>query len=402
LSVWYVLAVDLAAVAVMAAEFARPGVASWPPGVAVAILAAAAVQVEASRRIERARRLKNGSVRINMISMWVFAAVLTLPLSWVAVVTALLSAHDVLRSGHGQHSFPHRKIMNAAAMVLAAWTARLVLEAGGVPVLTQATQLAAVPIVTVAIAAVVFFAVDGVLIAVSLLVDDERQRSVAGLFGSADDNALEMATVCLGAVFGLVLVYQPLALVFLFVPLFVLHRGVLVTQFRELATKDQKTGLLNAATWREVAARELDAVDSAGVLMVDLDHFKRVNDTHGHLAGDEVLKAVAATVRRSVRDYDRVGRFGGEEFVVLLPGLASADVLAIAERVRQSIAALRVPVTDTVLATLTASIGVATYPSTAAGIDELVHAADTALYRAKRGGRDRVVSCLTVCDTRTG
>ncbi|WP_211767632.1 GGDEF domain-containing protein [Kutzneria sp. CA-103260] len=369
---------------------------------AVAILAAAAVQVEASRRIERARRIKNGSVRVNMISMWVFGAVLTLPLAWVAVVTVLLSAHDVLRSGHGQRSFPHRKVMNAAAMVLAAWTARLVLDAGGVPVLAKATQLAAVPIVVVAVAALVFFAVDCALIAVSLLVDDERQRSVAGLFGSADDNALELATICLGAVIGLVLVYQPIALVFLFVPLFVLHRGVLVTQFKELATKDQKTGLLNAATWREVAARELTTADTAGVLMVDLDHFKRVNDTHGHLAGDEVLKAVAATVRRSVRDYDSVGRFGGEEFVVLLPGLTSADVLAIAERIRRAVADLRVPLSGTVLSTLSASIGVATYPSSAAGIDELVHAADTALYRAKRGGRNRVVSSLTVCDTRTG
>jgi len=307
----------------------------------------------------------------------------------------------VLRGGQRGH--PHRKVMNAAAMVLAAWTARLVLEAGGVPVLTQAVQLSAVPIAAVAVAALVFFAADGVLIAVSLLVD-ERQRSVARLFGSADDNALEMATICLGAVIGLVLVYQPLALVFLFVPLFVLHRGVLVTQFRELATKDQKTGLLNASTWREVATRELAAADAAGVLMVDLDHFKRVNDTYGHLAGDEVLKAVAATVRRSVRDYDSVGRFGGEEFVVLLPGLPSADVLAIAERVRQAIAQLRVPLSGshTVLSTLSASIGVATYPSTATDIDALVHAADTALYRAKRGGRNRVVSSLTVCDTRTG
>jgi len=401
LSIWYVLAVVLGAVALVVAAFARPDAVGAPPGVAVAILAAAAVQVEASRRIERARRIRNGSVRINMISMWVFAAVLTLPLSWVAVVTALLSAHDVLRGGQRGH--PHRKVLNAAAMVLAAWTARLVLEAGGVPVLTQAVQLSAVPIAAVAVAALVFFAADGVLIAVSLLVD-ERQRSVARLFGSADDNALEMATICLGAVIGLVLVYQPLALVFLFVPLFVLHRGVLVTQFRELATKDQKTGLLNASTWREVATRELAAADAAGVLMVDLDHFKRVNDTYGHLAGDEVLKAVAATVRRSVRDYDSVGRFGGEEFVVLLPGLPSADVLAIAERVRQAIAQLRVPLSGshTVLSTLSASIGVATYPSTATDIDALVHAADTALYRAKRGGRNRVVSSLTVCDTRTG
>jgi diguanylate cyclase (GGDEF)-like protein len=138
--------------------------------------------------------------------------------------------------------------------------------------------------------------------------------------------------------------------------------------------------------------------------MVDLDHFKRVNDTYGHLAGDEVLKAVAGTMRRSVRDYDTVGRFGGEEFVVLLPGLRNRDVLATAERIRRAISQLRVPLPDSdiVLSTLSASIGVAVYPDAASGVDELVHAADAALYRAKRAGRNRVVSSLAVIDTRTG
>jgi diguanylate cyclase (GGDEF)-like protein len=404
LSIWYVLVVDVAATVVLATQFAAPGGVSPPPVAAVAILAAAVVQVEASRRIERVRRIKSGSVRINMISMWVFAAVLTLPLSWVTVVTALLSVHDVLRSGQAQRSFAHRKVMNAAAMVLAAWTARLVLDVGDVPVLTRATDLSALGLAVVAVAAMVFFAADGVLIAISLLVDGERQPSPTDLFGSVEDNALEIATICIGAVIGLVLVHEPLALAFLFVPLFVLHRGVLVTQFRELATKDQKTGLLNAASWREVAAEELVGVDAAGVLMVDLDHFKRVNDTYGHLAGDEVLKAVAGTVRRSVRDYDPVGRFGGEEFVVLLPGLHGRDVLAIAERVRHAVSQLRVPLPDggAVVAALSASIGVALFPDAASGLDGLVHAADTALYRAKRGGRNRVVSSLAVCDTRTG
>jgi diguanylate cyclase (GGDEF)-like protein len=399
LSIWFVLVVDLGAAVVVVIEFIRSGSADF--GIAAAVLAAALVQGEASRRIERVRRVKSGSVRINMISMWVFAAVLALPLSWVAVLTVLVSLHDAVRGS--QRSFAHRKVMNAAAMVLAAWTARLMLDAGGLPVLTQATRLSAVQIVVVAAAALVFFAVDGVLIAVSLIVDGGDDRTLAHLVGTADDNAMELATICIGAVIGLVLVYQPLALAFLFVPLFVLHRGMLVTQFRELATKDQKTGLLNAGSWREVALKELAAADHAGVLMVDLDHFKRVNDTYGHLSGDEVLKAVADTVRRSVRDYDAVGRFGGEEFVVVLPGLRDGDVLAIAERIRRAVSDLRVSLAGgATLSTLSASIGVAVYPGVATGLDELVHAADTALYRAKRSGRNRVVSALTVCDTRTG
>jgi diguanylate cyclase (GGDEF)-like protein len=404
LSIWYVLAVDLGALAVIAAAFAGPGGADVPAVTAVALAAAAFVQGEASRRIERVRRVMSGSVHINMVSVWVFAAVLTLPMSWVAVLTGLVSAHVVLRSYRVQRSYTHRQVMNAAAMVLAAWAARLVLDAGGVPLLTRATALDAGAIGIVLAAAVVFFAVDGVLIAVSLLVDRAGEGKLRDLVGSADDNALELATICIGAVIGLVLVYQPFALLFLFVPLFVLHRSVLVKQLEELATTDQKTGLLNASTWREVADRELAGRSPFGVLMVDLDHFKRVNDTYGHLVGDEVLKAVAGTMRRNVRDYDTVGRFGGEEFVVLLPGLRDVDVLAIAERIRHAITQLRVPLPDgdAVLSTLSASIGVAVYPDTASGLDELVRAADTALYRAKRGGRNRVVSSLAVCDTRTG
>ena len=403
ISIWYVLAVDLGALAVIADAFARPGGADLPVVAAAALAVAAFVQGEASRRIERLRRVMSGSVHINMVSVWVFAAVLTLPMSWVAVLTGLVSAHVVLRSYRVQRSYPHRQVMNAAAMVLAAWAARLVLDAGGVQVLTRATALDAVSIGIVLAAAVVFFAVDGVLIAVSLRVDAGR-RPLRDLIGSADDNALELATICIGAVIGLVLVYQPFALLFLFVPLFVLHRSVLVKHLEELATKDQKTGLLNATTWQDLASKELTRGSPFGVLMVDLDHFKRVNDTYGHLAGDEVLKAVAGTVRRSVRDYDSVGRFGGEEFVVLLPGLRDGDVLAIAERIRRAISQLRVPLPscDTTLSALSASIGVAVYPDAASGVDGLVHAADTALYRAKRAGRNRVVSSLTVYDTRTG
>jgi diguanylate cyclase (GGDEF)-like protein len=401
LSIWYVLAVDLAALAVIAAAFSER--VDLPVVTAAALAAAAFVQGEASRRIERLRRVMSGSVHINMVSVWVFAAVLTLPMSWVAVLTALVSAHVVVRSYRVQRSYPHRQVMNAAAMILAAWAARLVLDAGGVPVLTRATDLDAVSIGVVLAAAVAFFAVDGVLIAVSLRIDSGT-RSLPDLVGSVDDNALELATICIGAVIGLVLVYQPFALLFLFVPLFVLHRSVLVKHLEELATKDQKTGLLNATTWQDVASKELTRGSPFGVLMVDLDHFKRVNDTYGHLAGDEVLKAVAGTVRRSVRDYDTVGRFGGEEFVVLLPGLRNRDVLAIAERIRRAISQLRVPLpdSDTVLSTLSASIGAAVYPEAALGVDELVHAADTALYRAKRAGRNRVVSSLAVIDTRTG
>ncbi|MDN5749507.1 MAG: GGDEF domain-containing protein, partial [Pseudonocardia sp.] len=126
-----------------------------------------------------------------------------------------------------------------------------------------------------------------------------------------------LAAVALGSAPGLVALVLP--------PILVLHRAVLVRQLEVQASTDAKTGLLNVATWQAAAMRALRRTQrsgtGAGVLILDLDHFKVVNDTHGHLAGDDVLAAVATQLRQGVREQDLVGRFGGEEFVVLLPDL---------------------------------------------------------------------------------
>src|SRR5271157_3434030 len=113
---------------------------------------------------------------------------------------------------------------------------------------------------------------------------------------------------------------------------------------------DTKTGLLNAATWESEAtaeiARAVRTRSPLSVALIDIDHFKAVNDTHGHLTGDSVLRAVSDVLRDQLRDYDVVGRFGGEEFVVLLPQTVEADALSIAERLRTRVAALSIPVQD--------------------------------------------------------
>jgi diguanylate cyclase (GGDEF)-like protein len=174
---------------------------------------------------------------------------------------------------------------------------------------------------------------------------------------------------------------------------------VLVDQFRQASRTDPKTGLVNGAAWSELAAKELARArrqrHGLAVLMVDLDNFKAVNDAHGHLAGDEVLRAVAATLSAEVRAYDAVGRFGGEEFVVLLSGVDTASATSAAERLRARIRALDVGVGgasgNTRITGLTASVGCVASPTAAGSVDELVGAADSALYEAKRAGRDRVV-----------
>jgi two-component system cell cycle response regulator len=129
------------------------------------------------------------------------------------------------------------------------------------------------------------------------------------------------------------------------------------------------------------------------MLLIDLDHFKMVNDTYGHLAGDEVLAGVADLLQRCVRSVDMVARYGGEEFVVVLPETGRRGAVAFAERIREKVMANRFSVSDGKVVILTTSIGVATYPSPRLdSVDDLFRAADVALYRAKGNGRNLVCS----------
>jgi diguanylate cyclase (GGDEF)-like protein len=127
------------------------------------------------------------------------------------------------------------------------------------------------------------------------------------------------------------------------------------------------------------------------MLLVDLDHFKLVNDTYGHLAGDDVLLAVATILQRAVRSVDLVARYGGEEFVIVLPETGKQGAIAFAERVRDRLAANSFTISGRQDIRVTASIGVATYPSPGLdSVEDLFRAADSALYRAKGSGRNLV------------
>ena len=161
------------------------------------------------------------------------------------------------------------------------------------------------------------------------------------------------------------------------------------------ARADSKTGLLNAATWeREAVAEVARAVRTSSplaVALLDLDRFKQINDTYGHLIGDEVLRQIADTMTGLLREYDLAGRFGGEEFVMLLPQTRAPDAFKIADRVRAHIARLPISTTGGEQVAVTVSIGVAALDAgSSRELTELLAAADAALYRAKASGRDQV------------
>lgn len=165
----------------------------------------------------------------------------------------------------------------------------------------------------------------------------------------------------------------------------------------ELSLKDPMTGLGNRRAFRAVQERTIDGVarsgDPALLLMLDIDHFKKINDTHGHQAGDRVLQAVAKSIASCVRPLDSVARYGGEEFAVVLPNCHTAFGTTVAERIRTTIEAMAITISPSLTINVTISIGGAYAPewvrSTAALWTER---ADIQLYRAKSEGRNRV--CL--------
>ena len=162
----------------------------------------------------------------------------------------------------------------------------------------------------------------------------------------------------------------------------------LLEQVQRLADTDGLTGVANRMRFDQVLHAEINRAqrsgEELGLLMIDIDHFKALNDRHGHQAGDELLRTLAATVTEMSRDFDTIARYGGEEFAVILPTANLSACARAAERLRQGVEQMDGAVPITI------SVGAASYPRNALDADSLVRAADEALYESKRAGRNRV------------
>ncbi|MCU1681934.1 MAG: diguanylate cyclase [Amycolatopsis sp.] len=357
------------------------------------------LQAELGRQVERVRRLVSDTPHINLTSVWTFAGVLLLPPALVTALIVILYLHLATRSLYRIKKVPpFRVVFNASLVIVTCHATQFVMARTGIPTLYAALGDVWPGVGVIVLAAAVYFLVGAVTVLPGLKI---TTRSFAALFGGWGDNVLEVSTLCLGVLTALALGTLPALVVVVLPPLLLLHRVVLVKQLEDAVVTDEKTGLFNTTGWHKLATRELARAQrrpkaSFGVLMVDLDLFKRINDTYGHLAGDAVLRAVAGAIRGEVRDYDSVGRFGGEEFLVLLPDVPERGARAVAERVRAAITRLEVSVDVSgqpdVITGLSASIGVATYPHAGTALDRILDAADSAMYQAKAAGRNRVVS----------
>jgi diguanylate cyclase (GGDEF)-like protein len=354
------------------------------------------LHTEIAVRVERTRRRVTEELHVDLTSVWTFAGAVLLAPTLAAGIAVVVHGYVWWRSWRPRVPL-YRQLFSTATVVLACVAASVVIAGVGEPgpAFTGAADLWAV-----VVALLVYTTVNSCLVAGAIAVSVDRPDLVR-VFGHWNENALELATLSLGALTALAVSINPFLVPFVLPPLLVLHRAVLLRHLEEAANTDSKTGLLNAAAWHSQAERELRRArrpeGPRGVLVLDLDHFKAVNDAHGHVAGDQVLAAVAQALRSEVRERDLAGRFGGEEFVMLLTGRdssAGGDLEAVAERIRRRIETLRVQISTPdgplTIDRLTISVGGAVSTPGATDLQSLLQVADAALYQAKRGGRNQV------------
>lgn len=336
-----------------------------------------------------------GALVRDFITVWVLPIAILLPpvYAMVAPVPLLAMTQWVIHRG-----VVHRRVFTASAMGLAYGAASLVFRAfpaslaGGS--LGRGTHVLTWTLV-VAICEILGGRGHNALIVLAVKISDPTIR-LADQELSREALQADFAEFDLGVLITVVVAVNPVLAIFAVPSVLLARRFIMHAQLVAQSRIDTKTGLLNASTWEREATVEIARAVRTGsplaLALVDIDHFKTVNDTYGHLAGDKALRAVTDALRSRLRNYDLAGRFGGEEFVILLPQTGEVDALGVAERLRSHIAAMSIPVDDGDsgrFIRLTISVGVAALDGERRELTDMMAAADAALYYAKETGRNK-------------
>jgi diguanylate cyclase (GGDEF)-like protein len=388
----YIGAVPAAALALIVLAGAST---TWTPGDLVKFLLLLGCGVISVVATPRVAYLQAGLVR-DFLTAWVLPVAILLPPVYAMVTPIPLL---VLTQWRVHRGTPYRRVFTAAAIGLAYGAASLAFHA--IPASFAGSALgtgrhALTWTAAVAACEIVGWLVHNVLIvgAVKLSDPSAHLRDIAlnreALLG-------DFAQMDLGILITVVVAVQPVLAVLAVPTVLLARRFMMHPQLLAKSRIDTKTGLLNVSTWESEAEREIArAVRTRSPLalaMIDIDHFKAVNDTYGHLAGDKALRAITGALSEQLRSYDLAGRFGGEEFAILLPQTQEAQALRIAERLRTYVAGMTIGVGEDPATgpevRLTVSVGVAAIDRIGPELTDLLAAADAALYLAKQAGRNQ-------------
>lgn len=361
-----------------------------------ALAACATVHIQVTRQQEERRRNRLVAVHIDMTGIWTFPAALLLPIELTILMLLFVRGQRWINSRRPPHRFVFSSMVYAVAALVAQRLFGL-LDPSRLSELAEQNAVSSFGILI--LVGFVYATVQTVAIGGVLALGGTEQRTLRNVLGSKTDNLLEAATVGLGIVTAILLVQIPPAIVILVLVAVLGNRLADVSQLQEEAETDSKTGVFNMRGWTETAGRAFERArrssQSAALIMLDFDYFKWINDTYGHPAGDDVLRAIARLLKKVTRPTDVVGRFGGEEFVVLLPDTDTSAAEGAADRIRSAITMLRIATTGkhgapVTISDRTTSIGVAVFPVHGGTLEQLLHAADAAVYEAKERGRDQV------------
>lgn len=398
----YIVLVEIAAVVAIASTARLAPITPRALAWCGLLLLGVIIHKETARGIDRIREIATeGSPHTNLQSIWFIAALLLLPPPLVALVVVFSFMYAWARVYQRRPPL-HRKVFSAATVVLSCWPAGVVLAlAAGKrydPSTPPISTLTGINGLAILIAAGLLYWLINYALVVAVIIMTNPNGAAMKALGHPTEQLLIWAGVGLGTAVALVMTTRPWLLPLLMLTVLALHMGLLLPQFQKAARTDAKTGLAESMFWHRMAAKELARAEAThatlGILVIDLDHFKQINDRYGHLPGDDVLRAVAKAIKAAVRNYDLVGRLGGEEFAVLLPGATYNTIFPTAERLRLAVSQVSVAVealdsTTVIVDKLTASVGAAVYPDTATDLTALIMSADAALYQAKEHGRDQ-------------
>lgn len=394
-----VLLIDVAAVVVGLALLAGFELRLADVRTFALFLGCAAVSVEATRRVSE----RSDDAARDLVAMWLIpAAILAGPL-YALLAAAAVMWHTQRRVRRVE---PMKRVLDASAYGLAGVAAAVAFGTGS-QVLGDISPVGPVraPGAIVLLGAALMFAVVNLLLVGAVIRAAVPEATWRQLVFSRESMNMAAAEAC-GAVAVLATWrLSPWLVPVVVAPMVLLQRGLSFEELQAQARIDTTTGLPRVEAWRKLADRLFVRSRTAGtdlaMLLLDIDHFKVVNDKHGHLTGDSVLTAVATAIQDAIRPGDLGGRYGGEEFAVLLPGADYQAAIEVAERVRRTVAALclKPHQTEPAAATdlqVTVSVGVAPRTTEIATLDQLIDSADRAMYAAKRSGRNRIYGHVDV------